>query len=255
MWTGIVASIGLSIGVMYAHKLFLYIERLNRQRQLVSRRILSAVIRTEEKSRSSISKELHDGLGPLLSSAKMSLSAISHDKNSPSEQREIINNTTYVIDEAIRTLREISNNLSPHILSDFGINRAIQHFIKQSAAIHAIKVKYESNIKSRRYDSDIEVIVYRVVCELINNSLKHAKCSAINLSIRQNNKKLIVDYNDNGCGFNPSAVVDCGMGLSNITSRINSLGGELEIVSSLGKGMNAIIRIDIGSDNKKKNDI
>ncbi|MFI3278450.1 MAG: sensor histidine kinase [Rikenellaceae bacterium] len=252
IWTGIIASIGLSIGVMYAHKLFIYIERLNRQRQLVSRRILSAVIRTEERSRSTISKELHDGLGPLLSSAKMSLSAISHDKSSPGEQREIIENTTYVIDEAIRTLREISNNLSPHILSDFGVNRAIQHFIKQGAAIHNTKIRYESNIKAKRYDSDIEVIVYRVVCEFINNSLKHAGCSAINLTLRQTNTKLIVDYSDNGCGFNPAAVVDCGMGLSNISSRINSLGGELEIVSSEGKGMSATIRIDVGSDNRKK---
>ena len=70
---GLVISISMSIGVMYAHKLFKYIARLNRQRQLLNKRILTAVLRTEEKSRSQFSKELHDGLGPLLSSAKMSL--------------------------------------------------------------------------------------------------------------------------------------------------------------------------------------
>ena len=74
-YLGIVISICLSIGVMYAHKLFKYIGRLNRQRQLLNKRILTAVLRTEEKARSRFSKELHDGLGPLLSSARMSRSA------------------------------------------------------------------------------------------------------------------------------------------------------------------------------------
>ena len=97
-YLGIVISICLSIGVMYAHKLFKYIGRLNRQRQLLNKRILTAVLRTEEKARSRFSKELHDGLGPLLSSARMSLSALARDERSP-EQKEIIDNTTYVIDE------------------------------------------------------------------------------------------------------------------------------------------------------------
>ena len=92
---------------MYAHKLFKYIDRLNRQRQLLNKRILTAVLRTEEKSRSRFSKELHDGLGPLLSSAKMSLSALAGERREE-ERGEIIANTTYVIDEAIRSLREIS---------------------------------------------------------------------------------------------------------------------------------------------------
>ena len=87
----------MSIGVMYAHKLIRYIDRLNRQRQLMQKRILTAVLRTEEKSRSQFSKELHDGLGPLLSSAKMSLTALSREERTPA-QREIIDNTTYVID-------------------------------------------------------------------------------------------------------------------------------------------------------------
>ena len=103
-WLGVVISICMSIGVMYAHKLIRYIDRLNRQRQLMQKRILTAVLRTEEKSRSQFSKELHDGLGPLLSSAKMSLTALSREERTPA-QREIIDNTTYVIDEAIRSLR------------------------------------------------------------------------------------------------------------------------------------------------------
>lgn len=242
-YLGIVISVCLSIGVMYAHKLFKYIDRLNRQRQLLNKRILTAVLRTEEKARSRFSKELHDGLGPLLSSARMSLSALSREERSP-EQREIIDNTTYVIDEAIRSLREISNNLSPHVLNDFGLARGVQNFIDKSAAMHDVKIRFTTNLRTERYDTDVEVILYRVICELINNSLKHASCTAVNLSLSQNGTELALDYTDNGRGFNPRAVMDCGMGLSNISSRINSLGGTFDISGAKGKGMRAAIRVN-----------
>jgi len=243
-YLGSVISVCLSIGVMYAHKLFKYIGRLNRQRQLLNKRILTAVLRAEEKSRSRFSKELHDGLGPLLSSARMSLSALARD-DCPAGQREIIDNTTYVIDEAIRSLREISNNLSPHVLNDFGLARGVQNFIDKTAAMHDVKIRFTTNLRSERYDTDVEVILYRVICELINNSLKHSGCTNIGLSLARNRRELTLDYTDNGRGFNPSAMMDCGMGLSNIASRINSLGGTLDIASSKGKGMRATIRIDI----------
>ena len=242
-YLGSVISVCLSIGVMYAHKLFKYIDRLNRQRQLLNKRILTAVLRTEEKSRSRFSKELHDGLGPLLSSARMSLSALERDECRP-EQREIIGNTTYVIDEAIRSLREISNNLSPHVLNDFGLARGVQNFIDKTAAMHDVKIRFTTNLRTERYDTDVEVILYRVICELINNSLKHSGCTNIGLSLVRNRRVLTLDYTDNGRGFNPEAMMDCGMGLSNMASRINSLGGTLEIASSNGKGMRAAIRID-----------
>lgn len=243
-YTGTAVSIGLSVGVMYAHKLFSYIGRLNQQRAMVSRRILSAVIRTEEHSRSRFSKELHDGLGPLLSSAKMSLSVVDHAK-SAEEREEILRNTTYVIDEAIRTLREISNNLSPHVLSDFGLTRAVSHFISRSAQLHKPRIKFESELGLNRYDTDVEVTLYRVICELINNSLKHAKCSEIVLSLRSEGRELELDYCDNGAGFTPEAVMDCGMGLSNISSRINSLNGLLDISSEPKCGMRARAKIPI----------
>ena len=186
-YLGIVISICLSIGVMYAHKLFKYIGRLNRQRQLLNKRILTAVI---------------------------------------------------------RSLREISNNLSPHVLNDFGLARGVQNFIDKSAAMHDVKIRFTTNLRSERFDTDVEVILYRVICELINNSLKHAACSSINLSLSQNGTELALDYTDDGRGFNPQAMMDCGMGLSNISSRINSLGGVFDIASAKGRGMRAAIRVN-----------
>ena len=192
----------------------------------------------------SFSKELHDGLGPLLSSAKMSLTALSREERTPA-QREIIDNTTYVIDEAIRSLREISNNLSPQVLNDFGLARGIQNFISRSAALHSVRIRFTTNLRAERFDTDIEVILYRVVCELINNSLKHSGCSEINLSLSSGGDTLTLDYSDNGCGFNPAAVMDCGMGLSNIVSRVHSINGHCNVEGAKGRGMHAAIRVNV----------
>ena len=244
VWFDIVVSICVSVGIVMLDRLFDYIDRLNRHRQLIDKRILTAVLRTEEKSRATFSKELHDGLGPLLSSAKISLSALSRTEMDQ-ERKEIFDNTLYVVEEALRSLREISNNLSPHVLSDFGLARAIQTFIDRSAALHNVKISFATNLRGDRYNSDIEVIMYRVVCELITNSLKHSGCSNIHLSLSVSGDILELQYGDNGRGFNPQAMMDCGMGLSNINSRVNSLNGQFDIRSSKGKGMTSTVKVNV----------
>lgn len=243
-FTGFAVSIGLSLGVFYVYKLLNYIERLNYQRTLVSKRILTAVIRTEEKFRSRFSKDLHDGLGPLLSSVKISLSALEHIKDE-AEREELIANSIYVIDESIRSLREISNNLSPHVLNDFGLKRGVANFISKGVALNGVKVDFDTNVGAQRYDKDIEVILYRVICELINNSLKHSHCTEIGLSLQQEDRVLSLDYADNGCGFDTNAMMDCGMGLSNISSRINTINGSFDISSVVGEGMSVAIKLNL----------
>ena len=252
VWLGVVVSVALSIGVMYAHKLFRYIERMNRHSQTVNKRILTAVLRTEEKSRSRFARELHDGLGPLLSSAKMSLSAVSCE-GMDDERRAIVENTAYVIDEAIRSLREISNNMSPHVLADFGLVRGVQNFIQKCTGMHDVKIRFMTDLRSERFDANVEVILYRVICELINNSLKHAACTEISLSLSQDNGLLSLDYSDNGRGFDPQAMIDCGMGLSNIASRVHSLNGTFDIRGRKGKGMSAAVRIGVGEETRRPN--
>ncbi|MBQ1254025.1 MAG: sensor histidine kinase [Alistipes sp.] len=244
IWLDIIVSICISVGVVLLDKLIIYIERLNNHRQMTDKRILTAVLRTEEKTRANFSKELHDGLGPLLSSAKISLSALASQEMDPS-RKEIFDNTLYVVEEAVRSLREISNNLSPHVLADFGLARGIQNFIDRSSSLHNVKISFATNLKGNRYDTDIEVIMYRVVCELITNSLKHSDCSDIRLSLSTSGEMLELQYSDNGKGFNPQAMMDCGMGLSNINSRINTLNGELDIVSAKGKGMRASVKVNV----------
>jgi signal transduction histidine kinase len=248
IWIGIVTSVCLAIVLFNAGKLVSYIDALIFQKGLTSKRILSTTLRTEERERVRFSKELHDGLGPLLSSAKMSLSALPKDALTDTD-REIVAGTAMVIDEAIRSLREISNNLSPHVLNEFGLGRGVGNFINRSAAMHLMKIDYLTNLRDERFDVDVEVILYRVICELINNSLKHSGATEARLSLNYNAPFIELDYSDNGCGFSHSTStltdIGSGMGLTNISSRINTLAGRLEIDGKKGEGMSAHIEIDL----------
>ena len=247
-WVGIVVSLSFSICVVCARLLVEHVERMAHHRQMLEKRFMTALLRTEERSRASFSRELHDGLGPLLSSAKMSLSALNR-ANLKDNERQILQNSSAVIDEAIRSLREISNNLSPHILNDFGLVRGIKNFVERLGTLRDTNVEFSTTLKDERYDSNIEVILYRVVCELINNSLKHADATHISVMLREESELLIVEYSDNGRGFNYSDVESSGMGLSNIRSRISSLNGKFELHSSIGKGMCVKVAVSINGDN------
>ena len=247
-WVGIVVSLSFSICVVCARLLVFHVERMAHLRQMLENRFMTALLRTEERRRATFSRELHDGLGPLLSSAKMSLSALNR-ANLKDSERAILMNTSAVIDEAIRSLREISNNLSPHILNDFGLARGIRHFVDRLGTLRDTNVEFITLLKDERYDSNIEVILYRVACELINNSLKHASATHILVTLREEHGLLIMEYNDNGIGFNYSDVENNGMGLSNIRSRISSLNGKFELSSSVGRGMSARITVSINGEN------
>lgn len=249
----VILSACLVVAVFFANKLVNHINDLNAQREQLSKQLLTTVLRTEERSRSQFAKELHDGMGPLLSSAKMSLSAIS-TANMDEHQREILQNSRFVIDEAIRSVREISNNMSPQVLMDFGLSQGIRNFISRIKSLHNIDIVFDTNLHDVRFNSDIEVVLYRVVCEFINNSFKHSQCSKIEVSLMQDGSVLRLRYNDNGKGFNIKTTnASGGMGLSNITSRINSLNGTLKIMSNEGRGMQALVEINTKPEEKKTN--
>lgn len=243
---GVVVSICISVAVLFAHRLVNYLDRVDRQRAMFNRRIMTEVLRAEERSKQHFSKELHDGMGPLLSSAKMSLSALSQDGLSE-QQRELLSNTIYILDQALRSVREISNNLSPQVLVDFGLSQAVENFTSRLSVMHGVVIRFNTTLTTERFDGDVEVIVYRVICELINNSLKHSGCTDIVLNLEYQDNTLTLNYADNGRGFDPETVTDCGMGLSNISSRISSLGGTFTINSAKGMGFKATAQVQVNS--------
>jgi signal transduction histidine kinase len=200
--------------------------------------VLSAILKTEESERQKFARELHDGLGPLLSSIKMSVLALVPGETDPGHLK-ILDNTSRLIDESVNTIKEISNHLSPHVLDHFGLPRAINSFIDRIGVTDVLSLKVNSNTEGLRFDTSIEMGLYRVVCELINNTITHARATEVNIDLYYDNGLLTLDYYDNGRGFDPDEVLHLqpGMGYSNIQSRIKSIHGTIEVISQPDKGV------------------
>ena len=246
VWFGVVISLTFAIGVFMIQRIFKYMKRVEDSRRLTEKMFLNAIIQTEEKERKRFAKDLHDGLGPLLSTVKMSVSSLAQMEHDDAS-REIVTNTEMVINEAIKSLKEISDNLSPHVLNNFGLLRALRNFSNKINATKAIHIQLDSNMTNERFSNDIEVVLYRVVCELINNTIKHAAAKTIEISLQQQNQSLTISYRDDGRGFDKSKMQELpmmgGMGFSNIYSRINSLKGEIIIDSEPDQGTLVYIKV------------
>ena len=246
-WLGILISVLIVVGVFYIKKIFKELQKAEEARLIMEKRVLNAVINTEESERKRFAKDLHDGLGPLLSSVKMSFSAVAVNAENK-DQKAILESAKQAINEAISSLKEISNNLSPHILDNFGLASAIRSFTNKIDQTGKIKIEFRSNIHEKRYPGNTEVILYRAVCELITNTLKHAKAKKILISLDEEDSKLKVLYQDDGRGFDYNQVLlneTGGMGLPNIRSRINSINGNFAVDSLAGEGIVVTIEVSV----------
>ena len=160
------------------------------------------------------------------------------EKNSSEVNDKIKGNLKQAVDEAITSVREISANISPHILNNFGLKDATESFIRKLRPAEGISINFKTNIDNRRFVYNVEVIMYRVICELINNTLRHANASKISIDLQLQGDVLYLEYEDNGMGFDvKQAESDGGMGLSNMQYRLNSGNGDIKISSESGRGM------------------
>lgn len=237
LWGGVVISVAIAGALLLIRKLISFIEFSERKRSAEQEKTLNAVIVAEENQRQLIAKELHDGLGPLLSTAQMSISAI---RATDEKQKEIIANAENAIVLALKSLKSTSGSLSSHVLENFGLSRAISNIVKNIDPLKKVEIKFYTNLASRRFTAQHELVVYRVVSELLNNSLKHSKATKITLDVVWTGSQMEVVYSDNGCGFDPKAVT-LGMGLGNISSRVESVKGNFELQSSPNGGTKVMI--------------
>lgn len=242
-WFGIATSILVTAGILLVKKIFRTLSASERIRRLSEAKVLSAVIQTEERERKRFAKDLHDGLGPILSTIKMSFSAIQRTDH-PERNEKIIKNTSELIDEAIDSLKEITDNISPHILANFGLETMLNSFITKINYAGKIQVHFRSNLKGERFIPEAEVILYRSICELINNTIQYAGAKNIDLNLVRTPEVLLINYKDDGKGFDPGVTESDeleGTGFYNIQSRINSIRGDFTLQSEPGKGMEATI--------------
>jgi signal transduction histidine kinase len=244
-WIGVGVSVMIIGGVILMRELFFSLKKAEIDRQRTEKRVLNAIINTEENERKRFAKDLHDGLGPLLSTVKMSLSALSQRIKDPTGQ-EILNNTNHLVNESIATIKDISNNLSPHVLTNFGLTSAIGAFTAKINQTRAVEIVFKSNMEHIRLENEKEVVMYRAACELINNSILHSGASRIDMELNKQEKIVTLHYNDNGRGFDTSALGtedSKGMGLSNIETRVRNVEGVFVLESTPGKGTSALIKM------------
>jgi len=244
-WMGVFISFMIIVGVVLIRELFYSLKRAEVDRLRTEKRVLNAVINTEENEKKRFAKDLHDGLGPLLSAVKMSLSAL-NERIKDQSGVVILNNTNHLVNEAINTIKDISNNLSPHVLLNFGLTSALSAFTAKINETKAIEIDFKSNMENQRLENDKEVVIYRATCELINNSIQHSGASRIEIELNKHEKFITLQFYDNGRGFDTSTLnrEDTeGMGLSNIETRVKSIEGVFILESSPGKGTSALIKV------------
>lgn len=213
-------------------------------RKQFEKRIMNAIIETEEKEKSKFAQELHDGLGPILSNVQLYFQWLAEE----TEKREfVIEKGTNSLKLAFQTLREISNNLSPHILHNFGLSKAINNFIDLAPKKHKPAISLTDKIKNSRFAPNVEIAVYRIVTELINNGLKYSEALNIDIFLNYQSQLLSIIYSDNGIGFDYDKALNKGSsyGLININNRVKILNGSISFITTPNNGTKVNIKIPV----------
>jgi PAS domain S-box-containing protein len=213
------------------------------ERKFLARRLVETIIHTEEIERTRIAKDLHDEIGPLMSALKIYITSFVESDNSERKDN-IAGHIGVIIRDMIDSIKNISNDMSPHILVNFGLIAAIQNI--SDLFTHNIQINLQSNIGKTRFPEIVESVIYRIIKELINNTIKHAQATEIFINLTYSNTALDCYYKDNGQGFDLNQYFNVppkGMGLSNIKSRIQSLGGRLNMNTSPGKGFELTLNL------------
>ncbi len=229
-------------------KLVLSIARNITIRKETEKEILSTVIRTEERERARFAKDMHDSVGPLLSTIKLYVNELNSSAIDADERNEFVGEVNSIIDESIRTIREISNNLMPLTISKYGLINALESFINKVNKTDKINIIFKKVNFEQRLDPNTELILFRVITELINNTLKHANAQNINIDLEKSIDKVNMHFKDDGVGFDIEQIMELehkGMGLRNIISRIKSISGSFLLDSAVGEGFKIDVSIEL----------
>jgi signal transduction histidine kinase len=212
--------------------------KIEEEKKLMAARLLAE---GQEEERKRIATELHDGLGVLLSATKMQF-AIIHDK-SP-ENKAAIEKATRMLDQANHDVRKISHNMMPGLLTKLGFFDAVEDLFDQINDTGELKAALKISGEQERLAENREIMLYRIIQELVNNTLKHAGASHIELQISIEPGMMNLSYADDGKGFDFTAKIESkSIGLQSIQSRVNFLNGKLDVIAEPGKGVKYSIQV------------
>lgn len=222
------------------------IDELEAEKQLTA---TEAVLKGEEQERTRLAKDLHDGLGGMLSGIKHSLNNMKENLIMTPENAQAFERSIDMLDSSIKEMRRVAHNMMPEMLLKYGLDTALKEFCNDITRSGAIHTHYQSlGLTNNLLDQTVSVTVYRIVQELVNNAIKHAAAKNILVQVHQSvtEKLLTITVEDDGKGFDPAILQQStGMGWKNIQNRVDFLKGKLDIKSSPENGTSALIEIAI----------
>jgi signal transduction histidine kinase len=220
------------------------IAELETQQQLTA---TEAVLKGEEQERTRLAKDLHDGLGGMLSGIKYSFNNMKGNLVMTPENAKAFERGMDMLDTSIKEMRRVAHNMMPEALVKFGLDIALKDFCAEINQTGALEINYQSfGLENVEIDQTNAITIYRIVQELINNTMKHASATIAIVQVTKSNGQLSITVEDDGKGFDPKILQHAkGIGWSNIQSRIDFLKGKLDIDSNDGKGTSVLIELSV----------
>lgn len=236
---GLVAAMGVILLLLrrnYRHQQHLQEEKVSemeRRQEVVS---LQAMIHGQEAERTRVARDLHDGLGGLFSTVKMYFSTLEHE-NEALKANDLFRKGYALVDNASVEIRRIAHNMMPEVLTKMGLVNAVKDLSDHTSAGRFLKVSLEVHGMNQRLGTGVEIMLYRIIQELLNNILKHARATEAIIQFIKDGNRLSVVVEDNGQGFDTlSTDKQIHTGLAVIKSRVSYLNGKLTIDSQKGVG-------------------
>ncbi len=219
------------------------IAELEKEKQLMAS---EAVIKGQDEERGRLAKDLHDGLGGLLSGVKFSLANMKSTVILDADSALVFERSLDMLDHSISELRRVAHNMMPEVLVKFGLSEALKSYCDRMRESQTFKIDFQSIGMEERLSSNTEIFVYRIVQELLNNTAKHAKATHVLVQLARQNNEVSITVEDDGSGFDKTMVDKAtGAGWGNIRSRVDYLKGKLDILSAAGQGTSVHITIPV----------
>ena len=218
------------------------INELESEKQLLA---TEAVLKGQEEERTRLARDLHDSLGGMLSGIKMSFNNLKDMLAKNTEDEQVFDRNLDMLDGSIIELRTIAHNLMPESLLKFGLDTSINDYCAKINNSGTLNVNYQSaGMDTFNADQSVIITVYRIIQELINNTMKHASATNVNIQLVNQNGHLEITVEDDGSGFDVDMLrTSGGIGWKNIRNRIDYLKGTIDIQSELNKGTTVNIYI------------
>ena len=205
-----------------------------------------AIIQGEERERKRIAQELHDGMGSLLATLKLHVESLNlEDKHLNKFEWKTYQGLLEMVDYACVELRDISHNMLPAGIDHFGLDATLKSDISKLNKHKNVYINFYSQGLESIKNKEIELHVYRIVLELLNNVIKHAQASTANLQLMHYEQSLSIIIEDNGVGFNTNINEKSGIGIISVKSRVESLSGKMQIDSIVNSGTTITIVIPL----------